>query len=82
MTALDDEILEVFRSSELVLTPAVVAYNIGYSREAVNRRLGELEEREFVERIERGRYRLTVRGEAYLRGEPGPPGENPPERPG
>jgi predicted transcriptional regulator len=81
MTPLDDEILEVFHSSELILTPAIAAYNIDYSREAVSRRLGELEGHGFVERVERGRYRLTVRGEDYLQGYPGPSGENPTERP-
>ncbi|WP_331233955.1 helix-turn-helix transcriptional regulator [Natronorarus salvus] len=63
MRPLDDAILEVLSRSGLVLTPAVIAFNLGYSREEVNRRIRKLEERGFVERIERGKYRLATRGE-------------------
>ncbi|WP_306060836.1 ArsR family transcriptional regulator [Natronococcus wangiae] len=48
MLPVDDAILELFHSKELVLTPAIIAYNIDYSREEVNRRLVELESRGFV----------------------------------
>ncbi|SFR97853.1 hypothetical protein SAMN05216559_1927 [Halomicrobium zhouii] len=68
MRPMDDAILELFHSSELVLTPAVVALNIDRSREAVNRRLTALADRDLVERVERGKYRLTPLGEQYLRG--------------
>lgn len=68
MVPADDRILEVFHSSELVLTPAIIAYNIDYSREEVNRRLSELGDAGLVERVERGKYRLTDLGEKYLRG--------------
>lgn len=69
MTPMDNRILELFHSAELVLTPAIIAHNIDYSREEVNRRLSELREHGFVERVERGKYRLTEPGEQYLRGE-------------
>ena len=69
MTPMDDEILAVFHGTELVLTPSVVAFNAGYSRKEVNRRLIELEEHGFVEKVERGKYRLARRGERYLRGQ-------------
>ena len=68
MVPMDDEILELFHSAHLVLTPAIIAYNIDRSREEVNRRLSELEERDLVERVERGKYRITPRGEQYLQG--------------
>lgn len=68
MVPMDDEILQLFHSSELILTPAIIAYNIGYSREEVNRRLSELTERNLVERIERGKYRIAQYGEMYLKG--------------
>jgi hypothetical protein len=68
MRPIDDRILEACDASGFVLTPAVIAYNIGYSREEVNRRLGELERRSFVERVERGKYRITDRGRRYLVG--------------
>ncbi|MDF9745047.1 ArsR family transcriptional regulator [Natrinema salsiterrestre] len=69
MTPMDDAILEVFHSSGLILTPAVVALNIDRSREEVNRRLSRLATHGLVEKVERGKYRLTRRGVRYLRGE-------------
>lgn len=69
MTPMDDEILELFHSTHLVLTPSIMAYNTGYSREEVNRRLGDLTEHGFVERVERGKYRITTLGENYLIGQ-------------
>lgn len=69
MTPMDDSILELFHSSELILTPAIIALNIDLSREEVNRRLSKLEAHGLVERVERGKYRTTDRGEQYLRGE-------------
>jgi len=68
MVPMDDEILELFHSAHLVLTPAIIAYNIDRSREEVNRRLSELETRQLVERVERGKYRITQLGERYLQG--------------
>lgn len=68
MLPVDDAILELFHSTELVLTPAIIAYNIDYSREEVNRRLIELERRGFVTKVERGKYRITALGMQYLDG--------------
>lgn len=68
MRPVDDRILETCTAADLVLTPAIVAYNIDYSREEVNRRLSELERRSFVKRVDRGKYRITDRGRAYLYG--------------
>jgi len=69
MVPMDDEILELFHSAHLVLTPAIIAYNIDHSREEVNRRLTSLRGRGLVDRVERGKYRITQLGEEYLRGE-------------
>lgn len=69
MVPMDDEILELFHSIDLVLTPSIIAYNTGYSREEVNRRLGELTERGLMDRVERGKYRITPLGENYLAGQ-------------
>lgn len=69
MVPMDDEILELFHSTDLVLTPSIIAYNTGYSREEVNRRLGKLVENGLMERLERGKYGITPLGEAYLAGE-------------
>lgn len=67
MKPLDHRVISLFHSTDIVLTPAIVAYNLEYSREEVNRRLSELTEHGYVERVERGKYRLTADGERYLR---------------
>lgn len=69
MVPMDDEILELFHSTELVLTPSIIAYNTGYSREEVNRRLRELTDHGLMDRVERGKYRITELGESYLIGQ-------------
>lgn len=68
MVPMDDEILELFHSTDLVLTPSIIAYNTGYSREEVNRRLGKMTEHGLMERVERGKYRITTLGTDYLSG--------------
>lgn len=69
MTRMDDEVLEVLSSSQLVLSPAILGYNLDSSREAVNRRLSKLAEHGMVERVERGKYHITDLGEGYLAGD-------------
>lgn len=68
MVPMDEAILDVLYTSELILTPAIIAYNTGHSREEVNRRLTKLASATLVERVERGKYRLTSRGESFLKG--------------
>ncbi|MEM4780598.1 MAG: winged-helix domain-containing protein [Halalkalicoccus sp.] len=68
MRPIDESIVEILAESDLVLTPAVVAYNIGYSREEVNRRLSELETHGLVERVERSKYRITDDGRGWSGG--------------
>lgn len=68
MLPVDDAILSLFHSADLVLTPSIIAYNIEYSRDEVNRRLVELEKRGFVTKVERGKYRITALGRQYLDG--------------
>lgn len=70
MVPLDDEILTHFHHKDLVLTPAIVAYNLDRSREEVNRRLSEMTDCGLVDRVERGKYRITAVGERYLSGTP------------
>lgn len=57
-TEMDEEILRVL-GTELILTPAVIADNISRSREAVSRRLNTLEAGGLVEKVERGKYRIS-----------------------
>ena len=61
----DDRILEAL-DTDLKLTPAVIAENIGRSREQVQRRLSELQDRGLVKRPKRGYYLITDEGRAYL----------------
>lgn len=68
MLPLDDAVLGLFHGTNLVLTPSIIAYNIDYSREEVNRRLTELEQRGFVRKVERGKYRITALGAQYIEG--------------
>lgn len=68
MLPIDDAILELFHSKELVLTPTIIAYNIDYSREEVNRRLGVLKDHGLVTKVERGKYRITTLGRQYVTG--------------
>lgn len=69
MTPLDDRILEVLESAGLVLSPAIIAYNLDKSREAVSRRLSELADHGLVTKVERGKYKITDQGSGYLEGE-------------
>lgn len=69
MTPMDDHILQTLESSALVLTPSIIAFNIDRSREAVSRRLNELSDHDFVERVGHGKYEITTVGEQYLDGE-------------
>lgn len=69
MTALDDRILEILDSSGLVLSPSIIAYNLDRSREGVAKRVSKLEEYRLITREERGKYRITETGTAYLQGD-------------
>lgn len=69
MTQGDDRILETLESSGLILSPAVIAKNIDYTRNYVNKRMRKLRDECLVERVEDGYYRISDRGQAYLRGE-------------
>lgn len=70
MTNVDVLILLALNSSDIVrvLSPSLVAYNLGVSREHASRRLGELTDRGLVRRIEDGKYELTADGRAFLAG--------------
>lgn len=68
MLPIDDRILELFHSNELVLTPAIIAYNIEYSREEVNRRLSKLSSRGLVNKVDHGKYQITALGRQYIEG--------------
>jgi DNA-binding IclR family transcriptional regulator len=66
---IDDRILETLETSGLVLTPAVISFNIDKSRSQVNRRLSVLVDHGLVRRVKRGYYEITEHGTQYLAGE-------------
>lgn len=57
-TKMDREIL-VLMSNRMVLTPAVIARNIGRSRESVHRRLSPLVAGGLVTKVDRGHYQIS-----------------------
>jgi DNA-binding Lrp family transcriptional regulator len=61
LTDMDFEILEVMRY-QLILSPTIIAENIGRSREGVSKRLGTMQAGELVEKIDRGKYKITKDG--------------------
>ncbi|OYR80253.1 MarR family transcriptional regulator [Halorubrum sp. E3] len=69
MNQTDDRVLELLAESDLILTPAVIAKNLEYTRNWVSRRIGRLEDAGLVEPVDSGYYRITDRGRAYLAGE-------------
>lgn len=68
MTQGDDRILETLKSSGIILSPAVLAYNTDYSRNYVNKRLRKLRDNGLVNRVDSGYYEITDRGCEYLNG--------------
>lgn len=69
MTQADDRILEVMEDSGLVLTPAVLAANLDYSRNYISDRCRLLNEAGLLAKDGEGLYYITERGRAYLSGE-------------
>ena len=69
MNQTDDRILELLDESDLILTPAVMARNLDYTRNWISRRVGKLESAGLIEPIDSGYYRISDRGRAYLAGD-------------
>jgi len=69
MNQTDDRILELLEESGLILSPAVMAKNLDYSRSWVSERTGRLVQAGLVEQVDDGYYRVSDRGRAYLAGE-------------
>lgn len=69
MNQTDDRILELLDECGLILTPAVLAKNLEYSRNWVSRRVRDLEAAGLVEQVDSGYYRITDFGRSYLSGE-------------
>ncbi|UVE50591.1 MarR family transcriptional regulator [Haloferax larsenii] len=69
MNQTDDRVLELLDESDLILSPAVVAMNLDYTRNWVSRRISKLSKAGLLEEVERGYYRISSNGRAYLSGE-------------
>ena len=69
MNQTDDRILELLDESGLILSPAVIAVNLEYSRSWISRRISKLVNAGLVETINEGYYRITDLGRDYLEGE-------------
>lgn len=71
MTNADVLIVVAMGSSDLlrVVSPTVIAFNLGMSRGHVSRRLGEMVDHGFVRKIEDGKYELSDEGREFLHGE-------------
>ena len=69
MNQTDDRILLLLEESGLMLSPAVIAANLEYTRGWVSKRLRKLLEAGLVEKSQSSYYEITERGEQYLAGE-------------
>lgn len=70
MTLADDRILAILDSADIALTPAVIAFNIRYSRSHVNDRIRELNQEGLVTKVDNdGYYLITDLGRSYLQGD-------------
>jgi len=69
MNQTDNRILELLDESNLILSPAVTAVNLDYSRNWVSRRMSKLEDADLIEKVNGSYYQITDRGRAYLEGD-------------
>ena len=69
MTSADNRILEFLDDKDIVATPQVIAANIDYTRQYVNKRIRILAQNELVEKNDEPLYQITERGRQYLEGE-------------
>lgn len=67
LTEMDEEILEIL-STNLILSPSIIAENIDRSREGVSNRLNSLQAGGLVEKVDRGKYKITYDGLAVYMG--------------
>jgi len=68
MSNTDVLILLALDSSDLirVLSPSIIASNLGMSREHASRRLAELAEKGYVKKLDDGKYSLNETGSSFL----------------
>ncbi len=69
MNQTDDRILELLEESDLILSPAVIAVNLDYTRNWVSRRISKLVEAGLIEQTNGAYYAISEKGRSYLSGE-------------
>ncbi|WP_424005691.1 MarR family transcriptional regulator (plasmid) [Haloarcula salina] len=69
MNQTDDRILALLSESGLMLSPAVIAVNLDYTRNWVSKRLALLLDAGLVQKSQSSYYEITDLGEQYLTGE-------------
>jgi len=69
MNQTDDRILSLLEECGLMLSPAVIAANLDYTRGWVSKRLRKLLEAGLVRKSQSSYYEITELGEQYLAGE-------------
>jgi DNA-binding Lrp family transcriptional regulator len=65
LTEMDEEILSVL-GTDLTLTPSIIAENIDRSQKGVGNRLSALQAGGLVDKVERGKYKLTEEGKSMV----------------
>lgn len=61
-TESDMKILHMLKRTDLILTPSVIAENLDISRVTVTNRLSTLQGAGLVEKVDRGKYRISDKG--------------------
>ncbi|WP_276299381.1 winged helix-turn-helix transcriptional regulator [Halorussus lipolyticus] len=68
MNQTDNRILELLDESDLILSPAVIAVNLNYTRNWVSRRVSKLVRAGLIEETNGSYYRISEKGRRYLSG--------------
>jgi len=68
MSNADYRVLEALADAEKlpVQSPAIIAFNLGISRQQAHRSLSDLIDAGLVEKVEQGKYRITDAGRAKV----------------
>lgn len=69
MNQTDNRILELLDESNLILSPAVIAVNLNYTRNWVSRRVSKLVRAGLIEETNGSYYRISEKGRRYLSGD-------------
>lgn len=68
-TGTDAQIMFILYTG-LTLTPSIIAENTEFSRQTISKRLNTLQAAGFVEKVSRGKYKITKEGAFITSGDP------------